>query len=60
MKEINKHIADMLIGMHGIDVTQYDKSFLSKSLQKRITETHCSSVEEYGSFLEHNKKEGKN
>lgn len=60
MNEINKHIADLLMGMHGIDISQYDTSFLGRSLQKRITEIHCGSVEEYCSFLEDNKMEGKN
>ncbi|MFA6598392.1 MAG: CheR family methyltransferase [Ignavibacteriaceae bacterium] len=42
-----------------IDVLKYDESFLSKTIQKRISETHCSSEEEYSILLEQNDKEGK-
>jgi chemotaxis methyl-accepting protein methylase len=42
---------------HGIDVSKYDESFLDKSLQKRIRETHCGSLEKYCTFLEQDNKE---
>jgi chemotaxis methyl-accepting protein methylase len=41
----------------GIDVSKYDDSFLNKSLQKRITETHCDSAEAYRNLLEQSKEE---
>ena len=56
MKETNKHIF-RLLQSQGIDVSKYDVSFLNKSLQKRITETHCNSEEVYCNLLEQNIKE---
>jgi chemotaxis protein methyltransferase CheR len=53
------HITNLLKHLHGADVSKYDVSFLNKSLHKRITETHCISAEEYGSFLEQNNEEVK-
>ena len=46
MKRENKNIIDLL-KQHKIDVSKYDETFLSKSLQKRITEINCKSKEEY-------------
>ena len=53
----NTKITDFLMRSHGIDVSKYDESFLDKSLQKRIAETHCGSLEKYCSFLEQDNKE---
>ena len=57
MMSANTKITDFLMRSHGIDVSKYDESFLDKSLQKRITETHCGSLEKYCSFLEQDNKE---
>lgn len=57
MREINKSITDLLISSHGIDVSNFDKSFLSKALKKRITETQCSTTKEYFTLLERRSKE---
>jgi chemotaxis methyl-accepting protein methylase len=56
-KNLNNHIIALLMRLHSAAVSKYDESFLEKSLQKRMTETHCASVEEYSSFLEQNKYE---
>ncbi|MDZ4203951.1 MAG: protein-glutamate O-methyltransferase CheR [Bacteroidales bacterium] len=53
-----RHIIELLLRSHGTDVSKYNDSFLDKSLQKRITETNCSSAEEYYTFLKQNHKEG--
>jgi len=58
MKEKRNFFSDILLGSHNIDVSKYDDSFLIKSLQKRITETHCSSTEDYFNCVEQNKSEG--
>jgi len=54
-----KQIAGLLTQLHGIDVSKYEDSFLNKSLQKRITESHCNSAEEYCTLLEQSNTEGK-
>jgi len=53
------HITNLLKHLNGIDVSKYNASFLNKSLQKRITETHCNSAEEYSSFMQNNNEEAK-
>lgn len=58
MQETFHHISRILLQSQGIDISKYDVSFLNKSLQKRITETHCTTAEEYYTFLEQNKNEG--
>lgn len=57
MREINKYITNLLIRLLGIDVSKYDESFLSKSIEKRISDTQCSSLEEYCTLLEQNNSE---
>lgn len=52
-------ITNLLNHLYGIDVSKYNASFLNKSLQKRITETHCNSAEEYRSFMQKNNEEAK-
>ncbi|MBF0329382.1 MAG: protein-glutamate O-methyltransferase CheR [Nitrospirae bacterium] len=59
MTEIDKNIADILMQSHCIDISKYDETFLNKSLQKRIIETCCGSVEEYYALLEQDEKEVK-
>ena len=58
MKETFHHISRIL-QLQGIDISKYDVSFLGKSLQKRIMETHCKTDEEYYSLLEQDNDEGK-
>lgn len=55
---MEKHITELLLRSQGIDVSKYNNSFLDKSLQKRISETHCDSTEAYYNLLEQDKKEG--
>ena len=47
-----------LMAKCGNDISKYDITFLNKSLQKRITETHCTTAVEYYTFLEQNNSEG--
>lgn len=56
MNETNNHISKLLQSQ-GIDVSKYEVSFLNKSLQKRMTETHCMTDREYYAFLEQNNEE---
>ena len=46
-----------IMALSGNDISKYDITFLNKSLQKRITETHCSADGEYYSLLELNNNE---
>lgn len=55
--EINKYLAKIVMELHGLDLTQYDPSFLNKSIQRRLADTHCSSVAEYCNLLEQNNAE---
>ena len=47
----------LLSNLCTFDISKYNVSFLNKSVQKRITETHCNSAEEYTSFLQKNDAE---
>jgi chemotaxis protein methyltransferase CheR len=58
MKTDATNIFNLLNRIHRIDVAKYDASFLNKSLQKRIAETHCKTAGEYFTFLEKNNNEG--
>ena len=58
MKEKSRLFGDLLMQSHGINVSKYDDSFLDKSLQKRIMETHSDSADAYFAFLEQNRDEG--
>ena len=60
MIEKNRSVAKLLAQSYGIDVSKYDDSFLTKSIQKRITETQCDSSEAYHNLLEQNKEEATN
>ena len=53
----NMQIPEILLESHGIDVSKYDESFLERSIQKRITETHSASREEYSGLLKHDNEE---
>ncbi|MCX6237896.1 MAG: protein-glutamate O-methyltransferase CheR [Bacteroidia bacterium] len=58
MKEKNSPVSELILQLRGVDVSKYDDSFLNKSLQKRIRETHCITEESYYNYLEQNNKEG--
>jgi chemotaxis protein methyltransferase CheR len=45
--------------VHDIDIGLFDESFLLKSIEKRMQETHCDSMVNYCSTLEKNHDEGK-
>lgn len=60
MKETNKHITQILLQSHGMDVSKYDDLFLNKTLQKRIADTRYNSYDEYCSNLEKNSEEANN
>jgi len=47
-----------LMAMSGNDISRYDTTFLNKSLQKRMTETHCNTLGAYYTFLQQNNNEG--
>jgi chemotaxis protein methyltransferase CheR len=59
MEENIGKITKFLLHSHGLDLAKYDESFLSKTIQSRRIETHCTSVEAYCTFLEKNETEGK-
>ncbi|MFA7229949.1 MAG: protein-glutamate O-methyltransferase CheR [Victivallaceae bacterium] len=59
MIEPNRRIAELLISLYGIDVSQYEPSFLDKAIQRRIDDTHSSSAAEYCRVLEQNHQEAK-
>jgi chemotaxis methyl-accepting protein methylase len=60
MKEKNSVITDLLLKVHGVDVSKYDDSFLSRSLQKRFKATNCDSAKAYYKLLEQDGKEAAN
>lgn len=59
MMQTDKIISELLMRSHGIDVSRYDESFLDKTVQKRLAETHCGSMEDYFSLLGHDNGEGR-
>jgi chemotaxis methyl-accepting protein methylase len=50
--EYLQHIEVILLRSSGMDVSKYDPAFLVRSLQKRVLETGCGTVEEYCALLE--------
>jgi chemotaxis methyl-accepting protein methylase len=50
-------ILNLLNRNYGLDISSYDRSFLEKSLQKRIAQTHSNSPKEYYNFLQQNSSE---
>jgi len=58
MKTTAVEIAGALDRIYGTDASRFDCSFLDKTVQKRITETHCNSQEEYCALIEQNRNEG--
>lgn len=57
MKAIIKRISKLLHQHKGIDILKYNESFLTKSIDRRMSENHYKSEEEYCDFLEQNKEE---
>jgi len=57
LKEINEQIADYILQSQNIDISQYNDSFFEKSVQKRIEETRCNSINDYYSLLKQNTHE---
>lgn len=60
MNETNKHITELFLQLHGMNVSKYDEIFLNKSLQKRVADMRYSSFDEYYTNLEQNVDEAKN
>ena len=48
------YIIDFIKNLNGTDLSIYDDSFLDKTLQKRITETNCGTVDDYCRFIKQN------
>lgn len=44
-------IIQVLDGAHGLDISPYDKAFLAKSLEKRLTATGIKTAAAYGEYL---------
>ena len=53
----NRPISKLIKQLKGVDISNYDVSFIEKSLQRRMTETKCESETEYSTFIEQNEKE---
>ena len=51
-------IKQLLKQMRGIDISIYNDSFLSKSLEDRMTATGCDSLDAYSAYLEQVHAEG--
>ncbi|MFZ4401009.1 MAG: CheR family methyltransferase [Bacteroidales bacterium] len=59
MIELNNTITELLIKEQGIDISKYDTTFLNNSIQKRISEKQCNTLDEYYTLIEQNNKEAK-
>jgi len=57
MKEKYSAIIDYVLRTHGVDTSKYEPTFLNKSIQNRMSKTHCSSVEEYHALMVDNMNE---
>ena len=55
--DINKHIKDLFMKFHGIDLSKYEENFVNNAIQKRISEIHSGSVEMYSNLLEQSNNE---
>jgi chemotaxis methyl-accepting protein methylase len=51
--EISMRVADTLLRLNGTDVSKYDDTFLKASLQKRLSDSGCETMEGYLAVLEH-------
>lgn len=54
---MDRQIIELLLESNNIDISRFDESFLTKSVQKRIVETNCDTVKKYCGILEKNEKE---
>lgn len=52
MKENNKTITNLLLQRENFDGSKYDESFLEKTLEKRMKESHCESESTYFDYLQ--------
>jgi chemotaxis protein methyltransferase CheR len=52
MRENNKTITKLLLDCEDLDISKYDESFLEKTVEKRMTECHCSSEKMYFDYLQ--------
>ena len=57
MKPLDNPIAGLLKRLNGVDISLYDDAFLNRSLQRRAEETHCETMDQYGTLLEQSKAE---
>ena len=53
----NNLISDFILQSKGKDISIYDETFLSKSIQERMDEVHCETQEAYLDFLNANETE---
>lgn len=59
MDKPDQYIADICMKHSEINVSGYDDAFLSHTLQKRVAESGCNSVDEYIHLLSQNEMESK-
>ena len=59
MNKAEEHIADIYMQYSEVNVARYDDTFLKNTLQKRIEESGCGSVDEYLLLLTRNELESK-
>ena len=52
MKKNNKTITSLLLQRENFDGSKYDESFLEKTLEKRMKESHCESEKMYYDYLQ--------
>jgi chemotaxis protein methyltransferase CheR len=57
VREINRHIAELITQSHGIDISKYDESFLDKSFQRRMDQTQSNDAGDYFNLLENSQNE---
>jgi chemotaxis methyl-accepting protein methylase len=57
MKSHAYHIHDIFLSLEGLDVAQYDETFLLNSANRRFSETNCASIEDYLELLENSELE---
>ena len=57
MKDITEQIVEILSPFTEISISLFDKTFIQKSIQRRIQDNVCNNAEEYISLLKKNKEE---
>ena len=57
MKKDNKPIIKLLLQLDNFDASVYDDSFLRKTIENRIAETHCESELAYYDYMQQNQFE---